>query len=73
LKNYFSTLSVGSSSNGSRPSNHESGNATTSTAGGVVQENEAMQSVPTNVAQTDIGVDDDAQTPEPQQRPQPQE
>jgi hypothetical protein len=50
LKNYFSTLSVGSSSNGSRPSTHESGNATTSTAGGVVQENEATQSVPTDVA-----------------------
>jgi hypothetical protein len=73
LKNYFSTLSVGSSSNGSRPSTHESGNATTSTAGGVVQENEATQSVPTDVAQIDVGVDDNAQTPEPQQRPQPQE
>jgi hypothetical protein len=42
---------------GSRPSTHESGNATTSTAGGVVLENEATQSVPTDVAHVDIGVD----------------
>ena len=69
LKNYFTTLSVGSSSTGSRPSTNESANATTSTAGEVVQENEAMQSVATDLAHVDIGVDD-AQPPEPQQRPQ---
>jgi hypothetical protein len=48
LKNYFISLSVGSSSSGSRPSTHESGNATTSMAGEVVQENEAMQNVATD-------------------------
>ena len=72
LKNYFTTLSVGSSSTGSRPSTNESANATTSTAGEVVQENEAMQSVATDLAHVDIGVDD-AQPPEPQQRPQEEE
>ena len=72
LKNYFTTLSVGSSSTGSRPSTNESANATTSTTGEVVQENEAMQSVATDLAHVDIGVDD-AQPPEPQQRPQEEE
>ena len=72
MKNYFTTLSVGSSSTGSRPSTNESANATTSTAGEVVQENEAMQSVATDLAHVDIGVDD-AQPPEPQQRPQEEE
>jgi len=72
LKNYFTTLSVGSSSTGSRPSTNESANATTSTAGEVVQENEAMQSVATDLAHVDIGVDD-AQPPKPQQRPQEEE
>jgi len=72
LKNYFTTLSVGSSSTGSRPSTNESANATTSTAGEVVQENEAMQSVATDLAHVDIGVDD-AQPPEPQQWPQEEE
>jgi len=72
LKNYFTTLSVGSSSTGSRPSTNESANATTSTAGEVVQENEAMHSVATDLAHVDIGVDD-AQPPEPQQRPQEEE
>jgi hypothetical protein len=42
LKNYFTTLSVGSNSSCSRPSTRESGIATTSTVGEVVQENEAM-------------------------------
>jgi hypothetical protein len=64
LKNYFT--SVGSSSSGSRPSTHESGIATTSTVGEVVQENEAMQDVAADLAHVDIGVDD----AQPQQQPQ---
>jgi hypothetical protein len=39
--------------------------------GEVVQENEAMQNVATDLAHVDIGVD--AQPPEPQQRPQEEE
>jgi hypothetical protein len=67
LKNYFTSLSVGSSSSGSHPSTHGSGNATTSTvAGEVVQENEAMQDVATDLAHIDIGVDE----AQPQQQPQ---
>lgn len=64
-------MSVGSSSTGSCPSTHESANTTTSTPG-VVQENEAMQYVATDLAHVDIGVDD-AQLPKPQHRPQEEE
>jgi hypothetical protein len=67
LKNYFTSLSVGSSSSGSHLSTHGSGNATTSmVAGEVVQENEAMQDVATDLAHVDIGVDE----AQPQQQPQ---
>jgi hypothetical protein len=74
FKNYFTSLSVGSSSSGSHPSTPGSGNATTSTvAGEVVQENEAMQDVATNLAHIDIGVDEAQPQQQPQQKKQEDE
>lgn len=74
LKKYFTSSSSGPSSSGSRPSTHGSANAAGSTAGGeeVVQENEALQSVATDMAHVDISAAD-AHPQGAQVQPQPQE